>query len=229
MLEYNTLNEAPPGSPETVNCLSTLVAFGYLYTMKFSVGQFVRFLDAVGQGRVTAIISDNEVMVEDETGFEYPYPVKQLVPIGDMRSEVEAYRISTPETREVLSRNIDPAAAKKAQKDFNLKYKNPDAGNMRKRGDYIEVDLHIHELVDNTTGLENEDVVQIQINHFERMMRIAEEKKIPRVILIHGVGQGVLRAEIRKSLEQYYPNATYHDADFRVYGYGATEVILRRR
>jgi hypothetical protein len=197
--------------------------------MKFSVGQFVRFLDAVGQGRITAIISEQEVMVEDETGFEYPYLVKQLVPIGDMRSEVDAYRISTPETREVLSRNIDADIAKKAQKDFNIKYKNPDATNVRKRGDYIEVDLHIHELVDNTVGLENEDIVQIQMEHFDRIMRIAEDKKIPRVILIHGVGQGVLRAEIRKSLDQYFPNATFHDADYRVYGYGATEVILRRR
>jgi hypothetical protein len=25
---------------------------------------------------------------------------------------------------------------------------------------------------------------------------------------------------------QYYPNARYHDADFRVYGQGATEVVL---
>ena len=90
------------------------------------------------------------------------------------------------------------------------------------------VDLHIHEIVDSTTGLDNASMVDIQMTHFERMMRIAEEQKIPRVILIHGVGQGVLRSEIRSALKLYYPNCSFHDADFREYGYGATEVLIRR-
>lgn len=194
--------------------------------MAFKVGDRVRFLDSVGEGVIRSVLSDNQVMVEDETGFEYPYPAKQLLLIKNAGKEHEAYRIAEQEVRETIMRNVHPDTIKKAEQDFNLKYKNPTATNVYRKGEYIEVDLHIHELVDNTSGLENADIIQIQMRHFERMMGIAEQKKVKRVILIHGVGQGVLRAEIRRNLMQYYPNARYHDADFRVYGQGATEVVL---
>jgi hypothetical protein len=39
----------------------------------------------------------------------------------------------------------------------------------------------------------------------------------------------VLRSEIRKQLEMYFPHAEYHDASYAEYGYGATEVIIRQR
>lgn len=194
--------------------------------MAFKVGDRVRFLDSVGEGIIRSIVSDQQVMVEDETGFEYPYPVKQLLAIKNAAREHDAYRIAEPEIREVLMRNVNEGALKKAETDFNIKYKNPNATNIQRKGEFIEVDLHIHELVDSTSGLQNADIIDIQMKHFERMMGIAEQKKVRRVILIHGVGQGVLRSEIRNSLEQYYPNARFHDADFRIYGHGATEVIL---
>jgi DNA-nicking Smr family endonuclease len=58
------------------------------------------------------------------------------------------------------------------------------------------------------------------------MLRNAEEKKIPRVVFIHGVGQGVLRQEIRKILNDYYPHCEFMDAPYHTYGYGATEVRI---
>jgi hypothetical protein len=47
------------------------------------VGSKVRFLDEVGNGVVTKIISDAEVMVEDDSGFEYPYDAGRLLVIED--------------------------------------------------------------------------------------------------------------------------------------------------
>lgn len=196
--------------------------------MRFEKGEKVRFLDEKGEGIVVRIEEDGTVIVEDENGFEYPWQAKQLVRIEKDISEQDAYDRVSPEVREIIARNIDQDAVKEARKDFRVKYKNEKASSVHRKGEHIEVDLHIHELVDSTTGLQNAEILNIQMRHFERMMRIAEEQKIPRVILIHGVGQGVLRAELRKSLELYYPNCSYHDADFRVYGYGATEVLIKR-
>ena len=57
-------------------------------------------------------------------------------------------------------------------------------------------------------------------------MKIAAEQRIRRVVFIHGVGQGVLRHQIRSRLDMYYPNCTVRDANPREYGSGATEVFL---
>lgn len=197
--------------------------------MKFKPGQKVRFLDEAGEGTVRSILKDGTLMIEDESGFEYPFPESKLVAIQGSFDEADAYDKVSPEVSEVIARNIDKDLVKRAQDDFSLKYKNPNAGNVKRKGERMEVDLHIHELVDSTSGLDNSTIISIQMTHFERMMRIAEDSKINRVILIHGVGQGVLRAEIRNALKLYYPNCEFHDADFREFGYGATEVIIRRR
>jgi len=91
----------------------------------------------------------------------------------------------------------------------------------------MEIDLHIHELLDYHAGMSNSEIIAVQLEHFERTLRIAENKKIQRVVYIHGIGQGVLRAEIRKMLHQYYPHCEFMDAPYAQYGYGATEVRIR--
>jgi len=196
--------------------------------MQFTVGEKVRFLDEIGEGKVIRIEANGKVFIEDDNGFEFDYPVHKLVKISGSFEEHEAYSRISPEVSEIISRNIDKDTVKKAQDDFKEKYKTHDTSFSKHKGERMEVDLHIHELVDSTTGLDNSAMIDIQMTHFERMMKIAEEQKIPRVILIHGVGQGVLRAEIRSALDMYYPNCSFHDADFREYGYGATEVLIRR-
>lgn len=194
--------------------------------MSFKVGERVRFLNEVGEGRVVEIRTDGICMVEDESGFAMPYPEAELVafPSSDQES---AYKQLDPDLSQVIDRNVPKAKLKKAREDFKLKYKNPKATNVHKRGEQMEVDLHSHEVIENERGLDPAEIRDIQIAHFERMMRRAETQKISRIIFIHGVGQGVLRQAIRNNIDQYYPNASYHDANFQEYGYGATEVILR--
>ncbi len=194
--------------------------------MKIKVGDHVRFLNDVGEAKVLKIIDEHMALIEDESGFDYAHPIKELLIVHSREDEKEAYGKVEPNLRDILDRNIDKRAVKKAEEDFEVKYKNKEATRVQRKGEYMEIDLHIHELVDSERGLESRDKIDIQIRHFERMLKIAEEKKIRRVIFIHGVGQGVLRLEIRKLLNQYYPNATFHDADFNEYGHGATEVRL---
>lgn len=197
--------------------------------MQFKPGDRVRFLNDTGEAKVVQMISATEVLVVDDSGFDYPYLAKELVLIEGKIDEESAYRTNDPDVAEIMLRNVDPAKLKAANKDFNLKYKNEGAGNAKKRGTVLEVDLHIHELVDSDLGLDPGDKLEIQMQHFNRMMRHAETERINRVVLIHGVGAGVLRSEIRKQLDMYFPHAVYHDASYAEYGYGATEVIIRQR
>lgn len=195
--------------------------------MQFRPGDRVRFLNDVGEATVIQMVDANQVLVEDEDGFDYTYLAKELVLVGDSNEEKAAYESKEVSIDEVLLRNTNPEKIKEAQKDFKVKYKNENASNTRRKGEMIEVDLHIHELVETDMGLDPHDKRDIQMKHFERMMRYAEDHHISRIVFIHGVGQGVLRAEIRKSLDAYYPNATFHDADYSEYGYGATEVRIK--
>lgn len=88
-----------------------------------------------------------------------------------------------------------------------------------------EVDLHIDELVDTTAGLSNSDIIQIQMDKFHFVMESNAKNKGRKIVFIHGVGNGVLKNEIRKQLERKY-KVYYQDASFREYGYGATMVII---
>jgi len=68
----------------------------------------------------------------------------------------------------------------------------------------IEVDLHIHELVDNENGLSNADMLQIQMQKFRTELEKAIDERRRKIIFIHGIGNGVLKMELRKELDTKY-------------------------
>ncbi len=95
-----------------------------------------------------------------------------------------------------------------------------------RRGDVIEVDLHIHELVDNTAGLSPADMLNLQVDEFRRVMDANLRNKGQKIVFIHGKGEGVLRQAILKELNHRYKGHDVQDASFREYGFGATQVTI---
>ncbi|WP_068473479.1 DUF2027 domain-containing protein [Saccharicrinis aurantiacus] len=104
----------------------------------------------------------------------------------------------------------------------------PKKSNVKRRDDkeILEVDLHIHELLDITTGLSNRDMLDVQLKKFHEVMAANEKNKKRKIVFIHGVGNGTLKTEIRKSLDRKYKWHDYQDASFQEYGWGATMVII---
>ena len=96
----------------------------------------------------------------------------------------------------------------------------------RETSDAMEVDLHIHEIVEDTSGLSEGEMLDIQLRRFEMALETAINGKVKKVIFIHGVGQGKLKYEITKILIKKYPDLKHQDASFKEYGYGATMVLL---
>ena len=90
----------------------------------------------------------------------------------------------------------------------------------------IEIDLHISELLDNTAGLSNKEMLDCQMKEFRRVMDENQKNKGQKIVFIHGKGEGVLRSELLKELKRVYKNCTYQDASFREYGFGATMVTI---
>ena len=91
-----------------------------------------------------------------------------------------------------------------------------------------EVDLHIHELIDDETGMSDFGKLQFQLDVFHKEMASAIKEGYKRIVFIHGVGTGSLKLKIRNELQHKYKQYQFQDASFKEYGYGATMVLLRR-
>ncbi|MBK8921622.1 MAG: Smr/MutS family protein [Saprospirales bacterium] len=89
-----------------------------------------------------------------------------------------------------------------------------------------EIDLHIENLTPGPARLDRSQIVRIQLQHFHRFLDKAIRLGVPRVFIIHGVGEGKLREtiadELRRRPEVHKFKNEYHTK----YGYGATEVVF---
>lgn len=105
--------------------------------------------------------------------------------------------------------------------DFMKKKKN------KKNTDIEEVDLHIESILEDYDHLTPGEIINAQLDRFNVALEGALRGKSRRIVFIHGVGNGKLKYELRKTLDRKYPDLNYHDASFQEYGYGATMVILK--
>ena len=191
----------------------------------FKVGDLVKFLNDVGTATVLRV-EGNVVIVEDEDGFERSVERAELMDAGDRDQDENKYGTKLPDVAQLLTQEVGERRMKELQRDFEVRYQHAQATSMSRRDAHMEVDLHIHELVDDQRGLADGAKLAIQMAHFDRMMDIAKREKLRRIVFIHGVGQGVLRHQIRTALDQHHPDCNYREGDPRRYGSGATEVWL---
>lgn len=91
----------------------------------------------------------------------------------------------------------------------------------------MEVDLHIDELIDTVSGMDNAAILEYQLGHVEEVMRSHAKAKGKRIVFIHGKGEGVLRMAVLKLLKEKFPTCQTQDASFKEYGFGATMVTIR--
>ncbi len=97
---------------------------------------------------------------------------------------------------------------------------------VKSKGDIIEVDLHIEQLLDTTAGLTNTDIINVQLKEFRRVMDENVKRHGQKIVFIHGKGEGVLRKAVLDELKHKYKNCEAQDASFREYGFGATLVTV---
>lgn len=93
--------------------------------------------------------------------------------------------------------------------------------------DLVEIDLHIHELLEDTRGLTNHEMLEVQLGRFRNELETAIANGTRRIVFIHGIGNGTLKQELRKELSTKFKKYYFQDASFKEYGYGATMVILK--
>ncbi len=88
------------------------------------------------------------------------------------------------------------------------------------------IDLHIEKLVDDPTGITNGEIVDIQLRTLEQHIERAIAHNLPRLLVIHGQGRGVLKARVHDFCRQHPMVHHYELASPWVYGEGITEVTF---
>ncbi|MBW2961353.1 Smr/MutS family protein [Mesonia aestuariivivens] len=175
----------------------------------FKVNDRVEVLDEPIIGRVTGF-NDTLVVIETIDGFLLEFSPEELV--QSFEDEID-----------IVVKYDDVKAA--LQEDKSLKSKKRTSVKRKKVIPPMEVDLHIHHLVNSTKSLSNFEMLNIQLDTARRQLEFAINKRIQRIVFIHGVGQGVLKAEL-ETLFSRYVNVKFYEADYKEYGLGATEVYV---
>lgn len=175
---------------------------------RIHVGDLVSVIDDNIDGRVTRV-EGNTVFISTRDGFEMEFQSHELI-----KTDHTALSYTVPPFQ-------FPDQEKKGIKKSVSSKKNKFQPTM-------EVDLHIDKLKENTRGMDNYDILNYQIQTAQKQLEFAIRKKIQRLILIHGVGEGVLRTELEFLLNKY-EGISYQDADYQKYGSGATEVFISQK
>lgn len=173
----------------------------------FSVGDRVAVLDDTITGIVIKI-DKKEITIETTDGFVINFQSKELVSLDNSQL--------------LHTKNILQAIKEKEQpKKVNIPYKK------KINESIVEIDLHIEKLVVSKKGMSNFDILNLQLETAKRNIELAIKNKIPRIVFIHGVGEGVLKTEL-EYLFNKYEQIIIQDANFQKYGFGATEIYFKQ-
>ncbi|WP_037325111.1 Smr/MutS family protein [Salinimicrobium terrae] len=177
----------------------------------FKPGDKVAVLDEDLEGKVLSI-NGSEVAIETSEGFLMSFNADELVKAG-------------PSLPDILPPEVDSISEVIREKENSKKRKSSRVKPKERTQPPMEVDLHIGKLVPKTGGLSNYEILNIQMDTAKRQLEFAMSKRIQKVVFIHGVGEGVLKAEL-ETLFNRYENLKFYDANYQKYGLGATEVYI---
>jgi dsDNA-specific endonuclease/ATPase MutS2 len=176
-------------------------------------GDKVTVLDEAINGVVLST-KDKEVTIETEDGFVMTFFVNELLKVNDSNNLMDSItRINVGEIAK--EKEIPkPRSFVKERKDKHERAA-------------PEFDLHIEKLVRNKQGMSNYDILNLQSETAKRHIEFAILNRIPKIVFIHGVGEGVLKAELDFLLGRY-DNIAFQEGNYQKYGQGATEVFIKQ-
>lgn len=179
----------------------------------FNKGDKVSVLDEAVDGVVLSV-KNNEVTIETTDGFVMTYFVNELIKTNntsDLNKEITSFNLDKIKQEKELPKPRSFVKEKKAKGEIPPP----------------EFDLHIEKLVPNFRGMSNYDILTLQSETAKRHIEFAIRNRIPKIVFIHGVGEGVLKSELDFLLGRY-ESITFQDGNYQKYGSGATEVYFKQ-
>jgi dsDNA-specific endonuclease/ATPase MutS2 len=176
-------------------------------------GDKVSVLDEALNGVVLSV-KEEEVTIETEDGFVMKFRANELLKVNDTINLLDSIkRINVSE----VSKEKEIPKPRSFVKERKDKYE----------VSAPEFDLHIEKLVQNKQGMSNYDILTLQSETAKRHIEFAIRNRIPKIVFIHGVGEGILKAELDFLLGRY-DNIAFQDGNYQKYGQGATEVYIKQ-
>ena len=183
--------------------------------------------------QIMAFKMQKEFKLKNPVGIEMPLPGAKFFKLHCFRPstyfdndvlKIDLVINDAPRARQIVdSGSLEQALKEKKMADRPAK---KPVTKRTVRPEVIEVDLHINQLLDNTAGLSNADMLNIQVDEFRRVMDENLRHKGQKIVFVHGKGEGVLRQALLKELKYRYKSCRVQDASFREYGFGATQVTI---
>lgn len=171
-------------------------------------GDLVSVLDDAIDGIVVEV-KGSEVTIETNDGFTLRFKKNELIKI-ESTLPINFNKKNVLSEKEIAKPNY-----------INKEKKN------KKELTVPEFDLHIEKLVKNYKAMNNYDILTKQLDTAKYHIEFAMRNRIPKIVFIHGVGEGVLKAELEFLLSRY-DHLVFQDANFQKYGQGATEVYFKQ-
>ncbi|WP_333694972.1 Smr/MutS family protein [Flavobacterium sp.] len=178
---------------------------------KFNIGDRVMVLDDNLNGTIKNI-SLQGITIETEDGFEITYEADELV-LDQQQNPIHSFLSKA----QIQKAHLEKEPQEKPKWDGLLKTKKNEV--------VLEVDLHIEKLIPHWKRLDNYEILNIQLDTAQRQLDFALSKRIPKVVFIHGVGEGVLKSELHYLFKRY-EGLQIQEADYQKYGQGATEIYF---
>lgn len=172
------------------------------------VGNTVEVLDENLRGVITKI-QDDTAFVEIQ-GFEQPFDIKNLVKIqGEISFSYREYD------------NLV------GDKDLIKGYKTPHRRIKEARMHTKEIDLHIEKLLppQKYNQMFPLEILEYQKETTRREVEAAIAAGVQKLVIIHGVGDGILKDEVEHILYRYN-RIRISNGDFTQYGDGATTAYI---
>lgn len=173
-------------------------------------GDKVSVLDDAIDG-VVVDIKNNDVTIETTDGFVLTFKQNELIKTGNSEEINMNFSRSQIISQKEIPKPNYINKEKKSKKEIPVP----------------EFDLHIEKLVRNYKSMSNYDILTLQTETAKRHIDFAIRNRIPKIVLIHGVGEGILKSELDFLLGRY-DGISFKEASYQKYGQGATEIYFKQ-
>lgn len=172
----------------------------------FEIGNTVSVIDDNIDGIVSAIEGEI-IVIETKDGFPMKFHRTKLVKTGSTDFHFKGI-----------------ASAKAQKENFKKRAKRTVKPKERDEAEMV-IDLHIEKLVKSKHGMSNYEILTKQLDTAKYYLELAIKKGMRKIVFVHGVGEGVLKADLY-SLFRRYDNIRFYEASYAKFGQGATEIYI---
>lgn len=175
-------------------------------------GDRVQHTDEMIEGHVISIVGET-VTIRTDDGFDYQFGNHELIQLpGSEKDDLMKLRPSAHDIQEKQPKIHEKSSAKRSKGMPHVP----------------EYDLHIEKLTDYVSRMDKSEILEFQLEYAKTQLELGIKNKTPKIVLIHGVGEGVLKQALLSLINQY-EQLDPQPANPRKYGQGATLVYIRQQ